>query len=63
VEKAIDHYERSETGRVEIPRMLFSLGKMENLEDYVHKSSDSILLKVCALLYMLYFFLVMNIFF
>jgi intraflagellar transport protein 140 len=45
VEKAIDHYERSETGRVEIPRMLFSLGKMENLEDYVHKSSDSILLK------------------
>lgn len=44
--RAIEHYERSETGRVEIPRMLFSLGKMDILEDYVHKSSDEILLKV-----------------
>jgi hypothetical protein len=44
--RAIEHYERSETGRVEIPRMLFSLGKMDVLEDYVHKSSDEILLKV-----------------
>ena len=26
--------------------MLFSLGKMDILEDYVHKSSDEILLKV-----------------
>ena len=26
--------------------MLFSLGKMEVLEDYVHKSSDATLLKV-----------------
>ena len=26
--------------------MLFSLGKMEVLEDYVHKSSDAALLKV-----------------
>ena len=44
--RAIEHYERSETGRVEIPRMLFSLGKMDVLEDYVHKSSDATLLKV-----------------
>ena len=44
--RAIEHYERSETARVEIPRMLFSLGKMDILEDYVHKSSDEILLKV-----------------
>ena len=44
--RAIEHYERSETARVEIPRMLFSLGKMDVLEDYVHKSSDDTLLKV-----------------
>jgi intraflagellar transport protein 140 len=42
---AIENYEKSENGRIEIPRMLFTLGKMDELEDYVQRSSDPTLLK------------------
>ena len=45
IDRAIEHYERSETARTEVPRMLFSLGRMEDLEDYIHRSSDADLLK------------------
>ena len=42
---AIEHYELSETARAEVPRMLYQLNKMDELEDYVHKSEDTALLK------------------
>jgi len=45
VPEAIYHFEQSETFRTEIPRMLYSLGQVEELEDYVHHSNDSALLK------------------
>lgn len=43
--EAIHHYEASETFRTEIPRMLFTLGQIEKLEDYIHESNDVALLK------------------
>lgn len=45
ISAAVDHYELAGTGRQEIPRMLFQLNKVDELEDYVHKSEDSALLK------------------
>jgi intraflagellar transport protein 140 len=45
VEGAMHHYEVSENNRSEVPRMLFSLGRIDDLEDYVHKSDDQALLK------------------
>jgi intraflagellar transport protein 140 len=42
---AIFHYEQSETSRTEVPRMLYTIGQIEELEDYVHKSNDTALLK------------------
>mmetsp|Transcript_11980 Transcript_11980/g.12338 ORF Transcript_11980/g.12338 Transcript_11980/m.12338 type:complete len:1226 (+) Transcript_11980:50-3727(+) len=43
--EAVYHYEQSETFRTEIPRMLYSVGQMEELEDYVQQSNDLTLLK------------------
>lgn len=45
VDAAIQHYENSDTARTEVPRMLFDLGRVEDLEDYVHRSDDAVLLK------------------
>ncbi len=45
VDGAIKNYELSETSRNEIPRMLYTLGLMGDLEDYVHRSADKDLLK------------------
>lgn len=45
VANAIKHYEISDNSTTEVPRMLFSLGKIDELEDYVHKSDDAKLLK------------------
>ena len=42
---ATEHYELSETGRQEVPRMLYQLNKVDELEDYVHRSEDAALLK------------------
>jgi intraflagellar transport protein 140 len=39
------HYENSQTFRTEVPRMYYSLGKMDDLENYVHQSNDMVLLK------------------
>ena len=45
IDGAIQSYEKSDTFRSEVPRMLFHLGLIERLEDYVHKSNDTALLK------------------
>ena len=45
VTDAIFHYEQSETSRTEVPRMLYTFGQMDELEDYVHHSNDMALLK------------------
>ena len=45
VEEAIVHYELADTGRQEVPRMLYQLDKVDELEDYVNKSEDTALLK------------------
>ena len=42
---AISNYEKADVSRTEIPRMLFSLGRLDDLEDYIHKSDDIQLLK------------------
>jgi intraflagellar transport protein 140 len=42
---AMDHFEKSDTFRSEIPRMLYSLGREDELEDYVQRSQDVALLK------------------
>ena len=42
---AIEHYENSDTFRTEVPRMLYALGKVDELEAYVQKSNDAVLLK------------------
>eukprot|EP01038_Epipyxis_sp_PR26KG_P011964 gene11964-16014_t len=44
-EDAIQHFEMSETGRTEVPRMLFSLGRVDELGEYVLQSDDPALLK------------------
>jgi intraflagellar transport protein 140 len=43
--EAIFHYEQSETFRTEIPRMLYSVNQIEELEEYVQHSNDMTLLK------------------
>ena len=45
IDEAIDHYQLSENSRTEVPRMLFHLGRVDELGDYVMKSDDSTLLK------------------
>ena len=45
INQAIRHYESSETFRTEVPRMLYTTGQIEDLEDYVHESKDTVLLK------------------
>lgn len=42
---AISNYEKADVSRTEVPRMLFSLGRVDDLEDYIHKSDDVQLLK------------------
>eukprot|EP01041_Mallomonas_annulata_P003422 gene3422-6789_t len=42
---AIRHYESSATSRHEVPRMLYTLGRVEELEEYVQQSDDTSLLK------------------
>lgn len=44
VEGAIQHYEISDTHRAEVPRMLYHRDRVEDLEDYVHRSEDKKLL-------------------
>jgi intraflagellar transport protein 140 len=43
--EAVYHYEQSETYRTEIPRMLYTVNQIEELEDYVQQSNDLMLLK------------------
>jgi intraflagellar transport protein 140 len=45
VDNAILHYEQSGNARTEVPRMLFDNDRIDDLEDYVHKSDDKLLLK------------------
>eukprot|EP00605_Chrysophyceae_sp_TOSAG23-4_P001489 GSChrysophyteH1.ASY1.ANO1.1626.1 assembled CDS len=45
VEDAIYNYEQAGTSMTEVPRMLFNLNKLDDLEDYVHQSSDATLMK------------------
>ena len=45
VDSAIDHYERSDTFRVEVPRMMYHNDMMDSLEDYVNSSKDVQLFK------------------
>lgn len=45
VQGAVENYEKSDTSRTEVPRMLFSQGRIEELEDYVTKSEDTALTK------------------
>lgn len=42
---AMSHFESSDTHRSEIPRMLYSLDRMDELEDYIQNSNDDALLK------------------
>lgn len=45
IDDAIEHYQFSETARTEVPRMLFHLGRIEELNEYVMRSDDSSLLR------------------
>jgi intraflagellar transport protein 140 len=45
IDEAIEHYQLSENSRTEVPRMLFHLGRVDDLGDYVLKSDDPALLK------------------
>jgi intraflagellar transport protein 140 len=45
IESAVQHYELSGNARTEVPRMLFDNERLDDLEDYVHKSDDKQLLK------------------
>ncbi len=45
VTSAIEHYQLSDTAKSEIPRMLFLLNRIEELEDFVTDSEDVELLK------------------
>lgn len=42
---AIEHYERSDTNRYEVPRMMFEEGEHEKLENYINKNKDKTLHK------------------
>ena len=42
---AIRNFERADTYKTEVPRMLFDQGKMEDLEDYIFQGNDTELLK------------------
>jgi intraflagellar transport protein 140 len=45
VEDAMEHFQFSDTARTEVPRMLFHLGRIEDLNEYVMQTDDPILLK------------------
>lgn len=45
IDEAIEHYQLSETSSTEVPRMLFDLGRMDELGDYVLQSEDTVMLK------------------
>ena len=45
VDEAIEHYQLSENSNTEVPRMLFQLGRVDELGDYVLQSDDAVLLK------------------
>jgi hypothetical protein len=46
--RAATHYERASTAQHEVPRMLYEAGRLEELEAYVHASSNKELSKWCA---------------
>lgn len=45
IDEAIENYELADVARTEVPRMLYDLGRVEDLGDYVLKSNDKALLK------------------
>lgn len=45
IDDAIEHYQLSENSTTEVPRMLFQLGRVEELGEYVLQSEDPVLLK------------------
>lgn len=45
IDDAIEHYQLSENSNTEVPRMLFQLGRVDELGDYVLQSDDPALLK------------------
>jgi intraflagellar transport protein 140 len=45
IDGAIEHYERSDTFRVEVPRMMYQNDMMDQLEEYVNSSKDVLLFK------------------
>lgn len=42
---AIEHYESSQSNRTEVPRMMYKFDFMDELETYIQKSTDPVLLK------------------
>lgn len=45
IDDAIEHYQLSNNARHEVPRMLFHLGRVEELGEYAVQTEDSVLLK------------------
>ena len=45
IDDAIEHYELANTHKTEVPRMLFNLDRIDDLEDYVNKTEDTDMLK------------------
>jgi intraflagellar transport protein 140 len=45
IPEAIEHFQLSNNARQEVPRMLFHLGRMEELSEFVMQTEDSTLLK------------------
>ncbi len=45
IDDAIEHYELANTHKTEVPRMLFNLDRIDDLEDYVNKTEDADMLK------------------
>jgi intraflagellar transport protein 140 len=45
IDDAIEHFQLSDNSRTEVPRMLFHLGRIDDLGEYVLKSDDPVLLK------------------
>lgn len=45
IDEAIEHFQVADTARTEVPRLLFQLGRIEELNEYVMHSDDSSLSK------------------
>jgi intraflagellar transport protein 140 len=48
IKGAIEHYKIAQTHFTQVPRMLFSLGRMDELNDFIHRSQNPQLWKYAA---------------